>query len=204
MSIIYITLAVEDSLSEAVARKLLHQSDKNYYVTNCLGGKGFGYLKTKINAFNKASRTLPFFVLTDQDIGCPPEKIKTWLNCKPHPNLIFRIAVMEIESWVLADRQAIAKFLSVSASNFPYKTDELSDPKQFLLAKAKKSRKRSLKEDIVPKTGSTAKIGPNYNARLSDFIRNNWSVHRAIKCSESLSRAFNKLQKFNHHLIVNE
>ena len=55
---IYITLAVEDSLSEAVARKILHQSDKNYHVTNCLGLKGSGYLKIKINSFNKAAKEL--------------------------------------------------------------------------------------------------------------------------------------------------
>lgn len=69
MKDIYITLAVEDYLSEAVARQMLLQSDKNYCVINCLGRKGFGYLKTKINAFNVASKRLPFFVLTDQDSG---------------------------------------------------------------------------------------------------------------------------------------
>ncbi|MFC1822656.1 hypothetical protein ACFL9T_08110 [Thermodesulfobacteriota bacterium] len=197
MTDISITLAVEDSLSEVVARKILYQSEKKYCVTNCLGGKGFGYLKTRINAFNKAARIFPFFVLTDQDIGCPPEKIKSWLNHKQHSNLIFRIAVMEIESWVMADRKAIAEFLSISVTNFPYRMDEIPDPKQFLLTKAKKSRLRSLKEDIIPSVGSTAGIGPNYNARLSGFIRDNWDVYKAIKCSESLDRTFKKLQEFN-------
>lgn len=194
------TLAVEDYLSEAVARKMLHQSDNNYCVTNCLGRKGFGYLKSKINAFNMASKTLPFFVLTDQDSGCPPEKINKWLNSEPNSNLIFRIAVMEIESWVMADRKAIAGFLSIPIANFPYNMDDLSDPKQFLLTKAKKSRKRRLIEDIAPRAGSTAKIGPNYNARLSDFVRNSWDVYKAMECSESLSRAFRNLQKFKQVL----
>ena len=198
MTDILITLAVEDSLSEAVARKILDQSERNYYVINCLGGKGFGYLKTKINAFNKAANVLPFFVLTDLDSGCPPDKIKSWLNYEAHSNLIFRIAVMEIESWVMADRNAIANFLSIPTKNFPYKMDEIADPKRFLLTKAKKSRSRSLIEDIVPKPGSTAKIGPNYNARLSDFIRNSWNVYEAIKYSESLCRSFKKIQEFSH------
>lgn len=196
MNNIDIALAVEDSLSEAVARKMLTQSAKTYCVVNCLGGSGFGYLKSKINAFNSAAKRLPFFVLTDQDIGCPPDKINNWLNGKIHPNLIFRIAVMEIESWVMADRQAIADFLSISVDNFPQNMDDISDPKQFLLAKARKSRKRNLKDDIVPKVGSTAKVGPNYNARLCDFVRNDWDVHRAKKHSESLNRAFRNVQKF--------
>lgn len=198
MTDIYITLAVEDALSEAIARKILLQSNKNFCVANCLGKKGNSYLKSRLNAFNNAAKTWPFFVLTDQDIGCPPEKISNWLNGRPHPNLIFRIAVMEIESWVMADRKAIAEFLSVSASRFPFQMDKIADPKQFLLDKTRKSRKRNLKEDIVPRAGSTAKVGPNYNARLSDFIRKSWDVHRAIECSESLNRAFKKLQEFNY------
>jgi len=197
MNIVYITIAVEDPLSEAVVRRMLQQSDKNYCVGNCLMRSGFGYLKSKINEFNKASRKTPFFVLTDQDIGCPPEKINSRFNDSPNSNLIFRIAVMEIESWVMADRKAIADFLSISVDNFPYKMDEISNPKNFLLTKAKKSRKRKLKNDIIPVLGSTAKQGPDYNARLSEFIRKNWDVNRAIKYSESLNRAFNRLQEYN-------
>ncbi|MBW1694201.1 MAG: hypothetical protein JRJ41_08580 [Deltaproteobacteria bacterium] len=193
---IYITLAVEDSLSEAVARKILYQSDKNYHVTNCLGLKGSGYLKAKINSFNKAAKELPFLVLTDQDNGCPYDKIKEWLNYKAHSNLIFRIAVMEIESWVMADRVAFSDFLSIPVSALPYKMDEIRDPKQFLLTRVRKSRSRNLVLDIVPGFGSTAKIGPNSNGRLSDFVRNRWDVHEAIKYSDSLYRAFQKLQRF--------
>ena len=196
MSCTYITLVVEDSLSEAVGRKIVDQSDNNISITRCLGKKGFGYLKARINNFNSAAKTEPIFVLTDQDIGCPPDKINNWFNGKPHANLIFRIAVMEIESWIMADRKALAEFLAISPANFPQNMDEIPDPKNFLLAKAKKSRKRGLKEDIIPKEGSIAKVGPNYNARLSDFVRNTWDVHRAIRHSESLSRAFKKLRSF--------
>lgn len=197
MKDIFITLAVEDSLSETLARKILRQSDKNYYVINCLGGKGAGYLKNKIKAFNIAAKQLPFLVLTDQDRGCPPDKINSWLtDDEAHSNLIFRIAVMEIESWVMADRKAIAEFLSVPVKNFPYQMDEIADPKQFLLNMAKKSHSKYLREDMIPTQGSTAKTGPDYNARLSNFIRNNWNVHEGIKYSESLRRAFKKLNEF--------
>jgi hypothetical protein len=198
MTTIYITLAVEDSLSETVARKILKQSDKNYCVINCLGRKGFGYLKTKINKFNEASKQLPFFVLTDQDNGCPPEKIDSWLKCKANSNFIFRIAVMEIESWVMADRDSFSEFLGIAKANIPYKMDELPDPKQFLLNMTQKSRKRRLKEDIIPIPGSTAKIGPDYNACISDFVRDRWNVRKAIRHSESLNRAFKKIQEFSH------
>lgn len=197
MKKIFITLAVEDSLSETVARKILSQSDNNYFINNCLCRSGAGYLKAKINDFNKAASTLPFFVLTDQDRGCPPDKIQNWLNHKANPNLIFRIAVMEIESWVMAHRIAFAKFLSIPLNHIPMNTDTVNDPKKLLISLAKKSKLKYLTQDIIPKTGSTATIGPNYNACISNFIRNNWNVHEAINHSESLFRAFKKIQSFD-------
>ncbi|MDM8554336.1 hypothetical protein QUF75_06360 [Desulfococcaceae bacterium HSG7] len=196
MSRIYITLAVEDSLSEAVVRKMLAQSQKNYEVVNCLSKGGYGYLKKQINAFNQAAKTMPFFVLTDQDRGCPPEKIRNWLKHKLNPNLIFRIAVMEVESWVMAHRQSFAQFASVPIQRIPYNTDAIENPKEFLLAIVSKSRSKRLKDAIVPKRDSTAQTGPDYNAQLSNFIRNAWDVYEAQKNSESLDRAFNRIQIF--------
>jgi|GEM_PF-6916022 len=77
MKDIYITIAVEDYLSEVVARKLLEQTNKNYRVSKCLCSNGQGYLKSKINSFNQAAKHIPFFVLTDQDRGCPPTIISS-------------------------------------------------------------------------------------------------------------------------------
>ncbi len=191
-----INLAVEDSLSEAVARKILYQSDNNYNIANCLSRRGCGYLKSKMKAFNEAAMVMPFLVLIDQDNGCPPEKVKKWLKHKANPKLIFRIAVMEIEAWVMADRKAISSFLSIPITIFPTKMDDIKDPKQCLLNFVKKSRSKILIDDIVPKHGSTAKVGPNYNACLSEFVRKSWDVYEAIKYSESLRRAFYKIQTF--------
>ncbi len=196
MNTIYITLAVEDFLSEAVATRILDQSDNNYLVVKSLCKGGFGYLKSKINSFNQSAKAIPFFVLTDQDSGCPPEKIEEWLQHPANPNLIFRVAVMEVESWVMAHREAFATFLSVPVSRIPKNTDELKNPKEFLLSLAGKSRSKKLREDIVPSQGATSKIGPDYNARLSNFIRSQWDVHEAIKCSESLNRAFLRIQNY--------
>jgi len=64
MKEINLTLAVEDVLSEVVARKLIEQTQKKYRVVQCLRKGGFGYLKSKINTFNKAAGGAPFFLLT--------------------------------------------------------------------------------------------------------------------------------------------
>lgn len=195
MKELYITLAVEDYLSEAVARQLLKQVNPKYRVSQCLCKGGNGYLKAKINNFNQAAKLTPFFVLTDQDRGCPPEKIARWLKQEANRYFVFRIAVMEVESWVMAHRKAFAEFVGVSPDRVPSKPDELEDPKRSLLALAARSRSSRLRADLIPASGSTAAVGPDYNNRLSGFIRTDWNVFEAEKNSESLRRAVVRIRE---------
>lgn len=198
MTKIYINLAVEDVLSEVVARKILEQTARNYEVINCLCRGGYGYLKRKINDFNRAANGCNFLVLTDQDDlnSCPPEKISSWLEQECHPNLIFRVAVMEVESWVLAHRDAFARFLSVPIARIPENTDTIADPKQFLVNLARRSHSTRLRDALVPVAGSTSQQGPDYNNRLADFIIAHWDVSVACAHSNSLDRAYSRLADF--------
>ncbi|MCI5151167.1 MAG: hypothetical protein D3916_17590 [Candidatus Electrothrix sp. MAN1_4] len=192
---LYLTLAVEDYLSEAVARKMLDQIDPGYQVSQCLCKGGHGYLQSKINSFNQAAKFTPFFILTDQDRGCPPEKVSRWLKQKPNRYFIFRIAVMEVESWVMAHREAFAEFMAISPDRVPKNPDELDDPKRCLLSLAAHSRSGRLRADLISAPGSTATVGPDYNNRLANFIRTDWDVFEAEKNSESLYRAAVRIRK---------
>ena len=193
-----ILIAVEDALSEAVLRAMFEQSSRTFAVGHCLGREGSGYLKNNMRKFNKAAIGIPFFVLTDLDqTDCPPTLINRWLTVQNHENLIFRIAVREIESWLLAHREAFASFLGIQKSQLPLSPDDLEDPKSFLLKLTKKSKKQSLKKAIVPAAGSTAKIGPDYNGVLISFVYNFWQVKEASKISPSLNRAFSAIKAFD-------
>ncbi len=198
MNSIYITLAVEDLLSEVVLRKIIEQVDTNFCVNVCLGRKGNGYLKKNINAFNYAAQKIPYLVLTDQDsvCNCPPRIIDSWFKTKVSPNMIFRVAVMEVEAWVLAHREEFSNFLGIPTIRIPNDVDTIENPKEFLVNLARKSRIRRLRDDLVPRDGSTASIGPDYNNRLSGFINDIWDVKVAINHSDSLNRVFLKLQNF--------
>ena len=46
---------------------------------------------------------------------------------------LFRIAVREVEAWLIADREALAGFLKIKIMHVPYKPEELVDPKRVLL-----------------------------------------------------------------------
>jgi hypothetical protein len=192
-----IILAVEDILGEVVAQELLKQSDRRFALGTCLGRKGFGYLKKKIGHFNKSAKGIPLLVITDLDQGkCAPRLIADWLPSPKHNNLIFRVAVREIESWLLADRDNISKFLGIRVSDIPLNPDEIIDPKALVINLAAKSKKSNVRKAIVPAHKSTAKIGPDYNGILSSFVQRDWSVNDAMKYSPSLFRACEAIKIF--------
>lgn len=190
-----INLAFEDPLHEAVLRKVFSQF--GFSVGKCFSHGGYGYLKTKIKAFNHAARLTPFLVLTDLDrVECAPILIRDWLPFPRHSNLLFRVAVREVESWVLAHRDACAKYLGVNQNQIPLNVDEMPDPKQFLINLARKSRFRSIREAIVPRPGSSAQQGPDYNGMLAVFVKDYWDAKIAALNSPSLMKMINALVAF--------
>lgn len=195
---IYLTLVVEDRLSEAVAEALLRQSGQQYEVR-----RRFVYTKTeiqqKIDGLNNASQGSPYFVLTDQNgiKDCPPSEIRRLIRGPVNANLIYRFAVMEVESWVMAHRDAFAKFLSIPENKIPHDTDKIPHPKECLIGLARKSRCPSLKQAIVPPRGATSKTGPGYNVQLPAFVRRCWNAQQAAQHSPSLNRTLQRLKQFH-------
>jgi len=195
-----INLAVEDPLSDGVCRKLLYSSGKEFAIGATFSRGGFGYLKKTIRGFNKAARGTPFLVLTDLDNAeCAPKLQRDWLNAEKHPNLIFRVAVREVESWLLSHRDAFSAFLGISKRLIPQTVDEVMNPKELLLALASKCRKRELRTDLLPRKNSTTKQGPNYNGRLIEFVQHDWDPVEASKSSQSLKRALASIVSFKPH-----
>lgn len=193
-----INFAVEDLLSEAILREIIVQSGCSYKIGRCYMKHGKAYLKRTIEGFNNAAKGTPFLVLTDldEDADCPPELIREWLSVPKHHNLLFRIAVREVESWLLADRKGIAKYLNIKRELVPNNVDDIEDTKQYLINLARKSRTRLLREDIVPLPGSTAKQGRNYNGCLISFVNDHWDLNLAIQNSPSLQRTVKTLIEF--------
>lgn len=197
---IYVTLVFEDDLSEAVMIRILNDFAGKYEIAEKYSGNGFGYLKTNIRGFNQASLVNPYFMLTDLDNYECPMALKTdWIDFSPNPEFIFRIAVREVESWLLADREGFSGFLNVSLANFPVNPDAEPDPKNKLIQLAKRSKKRTIGEDIVP-LNQNARIGPNYNGCLSQFVLKFWNIQNAVLQSESLRRTYLKLKNFKSDL----
>ncbi len=191
-----INVATEDELSELVLFKMLARINR-YAVGTAYRRGGFGYLRRTIYGWNRAARGIPFIVLTDLDnYPCAPELINEWLPAGKHPNLLFRIAVREVEAWLLADANNLSHFLNVKGTFIPAQPDAVVDAKAALIRVASTSRSKAIRDSIMPKRGSTAKQGPDYNGRLGLFVRNHWDVDAAKANSESLSRTLDRLISF--------
>src|SRR5688572_13918341 len=135
-----IHVAFEDSLSGAIIDKLNSAVTNRFAIGNRYSRGGIGYIARSLPGFNLAARGVPFLVMADLDTNtCPRELIDSWLRAAQHPNLIVRIAVKEVESWLLADRKHISRFLGVPVTRLPMNADAISDPKQLLVNLARSS-----------------------------------------------------------------
>lgn len=192
-----LNLAVEDPVTESLFGRIFGRIATRYAIRTIYNIGGYGYLKNRINGFNRAARGVPFLIGTDLDqYECPAALITDWMNFPKHHNLIIRVAVREAEAWVLADKENLAEFLGIRASLVPENVEALNDPKGELIRLARNARSRDLREDICPPVNSTRRVGPNYNARLVSFIQQNWDSEVARRRAPSLNRAIERLTAF--------
>lgn len=193
---LYVALATEDGLSEAVGKRLLSEIEYPVEVSLLLRRNGYGYLRSGLTKWCELATQQPVVLLTDLDrYVCPLDLIRDWFGDVVRPNrLIFRIAVREIESWLLADHDAMKQLIG-QKGKLPTDPDALSDPKAKLLALARNASK-DVRLDLIRAEGVVASQGVGYNARLTSFVSSVWNPERAASRSASLRRARERLREF--------
>ncbi len=200
---------VEDAPSAAVARKLIE------FVNGEDSGKfefregfpsverGFGNIKKKTPSLvEMARRGISSFVITDLDSGeCAPALIQRWAGLPADEPLrlpsalLLRVAVREVESWIIADQAVLGVFLKISPANFSVDPDSLKDPKEHLLQVVRKKATKKWCRKMLPQY-PTSSIGPEYNNRLCQFVADHWDPGRAMANSQSLARTVRALREF--------
>lgn len=191
-----IHLAVEDELSEWVVRRALASRPVCYEIRTVRSRGGYGALKKQVPAYNLAARHTPFFVLTDLDQhACPPELIANWLCHPKHPQLLLRVAVREVEAWLLADTTGLPTFLGLRKAIAIPHPETLPNPKLQLLEMADSSPRRDLREALVSRDRKSRNLrqGPDYNGALARFISQDWNLSAARHKCPSLDRLFGAL-----------
>ncbi|MDA8416716.1 MAG: hypothetical protein M0Z78_06575 [Betaproteobacteria bacterium] len=192
-----IYIATEDTLSEAVAEKLVLKANLGLRVVARIGNKGNDFLKNKAINLAKTAQCIPVFMLTDLDrVTCPQTLITNWLGRQPLPQgFLFRVVVREIEAWLLADRCAFSRFSGVPVIKVPQNPESLADPKQELINLIRRYGRSAIKSEILPEADSTANVGTGYNQTLSAFVRDSWSPVEAVPHADSLARACRRLSE---------
>jgi len=193
---IYFTSVYEDEPTHQVMLRLYQFFQGCFSETRVIPCGGKGKIKRQLNGYNNAAKYNHYFIIADLDneYECAPSLIQDWLPGHHSDYLLFRIAVREIESWLLADRENFAAFLSISKTLIPLTPDIERDSKGIVISLAKRSKKREIREAIVP-INDYAKIGPGYNIQLGNFIRNSWDINSARANSPSLDKAIKSLEK---------
>ncbi len=183
-----IAIATEDQLSEAIVLRLISEIPTPHQITFKLGKRGNGYLRSKMNSWYQMAQLQVMVILTDLDrANCLVEFRDQWLVVAPPQNLILRIAVREVESWVLADHVALRALIGAKGV-LPAAPDDLADPKQSLLGLAGNAP-RQIREDLLKTIDGNMAQGLGYNARLTAWVNSEWSPQRAADRSPSLARA---------------
>lgn len=192
-----LVIVAEDVLSLAVLKKVLLATGRAYDIFREVNERGYGNIRKGIPKYLNASQGIRHVVLTDLDqASCAPGLRRDWGVATVPDGLQFRVAIRETEAWLLADRAGFAKFAKIDVKKVPAEPERLPDPKQALVNLVRSSRDRRLIAEIVPPQGSRVPIGPFYNERLSEFVRDHWDVSVAEAVAPSLLRTGKRLQGF--------
>ncbi len=183
-----IAIATEDQLSEAIVLRLISEIQTPHVIQHRLGKRGNGYLSSKMDSWHQMAQQQVMVVLTDLDrANCLVEFRDQWLAHAPPENLVFRIAVREVESWALADHVGMRALIG-GKGVLPVAPDELADPKRVFLQFAKAAPKK-VRDDLLQARDGKLAQGLGYNARLSEWVSTEWNPQRAAERSPSLARA---------------
>ena len=71
----------------------------------------------------------------------------------------------------------------------------IPEPKEFLVSLARGSKKRKLRDELIPKPGERIPVGYGYNTRLIQFVRDHWDLERAATVSPSLKRTLDRISQ---------
>jgi len=193
---------VEGIVDEAVVRRLLDHVGAGVGDIHVKNGKP--QIVTSLPGFIAAAKYSPWLVVVDLDgdAPCAPAFLRTLPAAVP--GLLLRVAVREIEAWILGDRERIAEFLGISIGHIPRDPDSIADPKETLVALARRSRRKDIREDIVPRIGSGRRVGPAYGSRVIEFVRDTadgWRPDRAAGDSVSLARCLAALRAIHRRAV---
>lgn len=96
---------------------------------------------------------------------------------------------------LMADAERLAAFMGVARNKVPADPEGLEHPKQVMVNLARLSRRRDVRQDMVPREASGRTAGPAYTSRLIEYATDRWRPHVAVQRADSLRRAVECLER---------
>ena len=185
----------EDYLTCALGEKLVVELLPGWQMPlQSINTKGITKLVPSLPRYvQQAKHFRPVLCIADTDGQCVKELLSKWLPQAIPEKFALRLAVSEAESWLIADRNALAHFLEVSENKIPQSPDSIKNPKRELLNLARHSKKKLIRQDVVSQHDPN-KQGTGYNQHLCAFVKTHWSAQRAATNSPSLARAISRVK----------
>lgn len=192
------TVAVEGDIDAAVARRVITEAGLS--IGPIYGRRGKGHLDNSLRGYNSAAHHACWLVLRDldRDAVCAPELVRLLLP-EPSAYMCLRIAVRQIEAWLLADRVKVADLFQLPLDVVPRDPDTLEDAKVAIVQLARRSRSRRLREEIVPEAHTSAKVGVGYSGRMIDFATSLWRPRLAALSSPSLASCLRSVERWKEN-----
>ena len=186
---ILVQVDAEDTLLRFIGERLLGEFGSKYQIDGApqIHRNSKSGMKKDAPAWNRAAMfgTVRLALMDMDSLAypqnpkeCPETVIRCVLKNEPKSeNFLFRIAVYEAESWLLADWPGIKKYFGMKA-NGEECPDSLKNAKEHIA-------------QYVP-----LKWRKRINKHLVDFARDKWNPTRAAKRSKSLRRTLARLKSF--------
>lgn len=199
----------EDTATQAIIKRLIQDiCPEGLRIVREAPSRG-GQIKSLVVNFNQLASSYHVVLLADLDQGqCPATEQINWLRGMPkHPNFMFRFAVDEAESWLLADRHGFARFLGVNPDLIPEATPmNRKEPRNIEIRPPVKSSiflmynlvphstKQEIKSQLLPRDRFSK--GGQWNSALTPFIENHWNISAAKENSYSLYKMYQRLSEW--------
>lgn len=146
---------------------------------------------------------IPRIFVLDSDGNCPVEIRASMLPKGSVDNVLLRICDTEIESWLLADSAAFARFFNIPSVKVEPSVGR--DAKERMLRCVDLFGKRNC-QDFVRKSMRNGKrnryeFGGRYRTILEQYIEQEWDAEAAALSSDSLSRALRRLRELHERAV---
>jgi hypothetical protein len=182
-----ISLLVEGVTDEAAVTRLVEEQGRP--VLAVYGRRGKSWIDGNISKYNSAAKYSDWIVLRDLDNDAPcAGQLVARLLPVPSPRMRLRVAVHQLEAWLLGDIDGASTFFGIARGRLPTKPETVLDPKRELVRHCRSSRLKRIREGMVPASGSTASVGPEYASLITEFSLQHWNWKAAAAVCDSLQR----------------